>query len=415
MSLAVQVNNVRLIPNAQAGRLSCSFGEVVWNQQKIVSVHSIESVFIDKGSLTLLLTVKNEGFKLFQVQSSDQLAALQDWFCAQPQLKLERNSTAYASLVNPHLRSAKEATLDVFEAFAQIPKRFNDFFMKREQQRPRRQQKTLPTNPWIKERPLELTVSQITPGKSVEIALEAVDFEKCSLLVYNSGGSALNAPGWYWKGWTEAKSGKDETMPAASESPKLASDVIDRIEKDLPRLGLDDAALTDRTRGLLFLAAQRFPEIGYVQGMADLALPFARLLSEEEAASKAFLIFFNEFKDNFSLDSSSMTGQLEDLYANIQELSPLLADWLSFNRDCRALLFAYRWLLVLLRREFKTAEVDRLWSVMMAAEIVKKVSLHSYLLAFCTAMVLSCKQELKEECSRFEDVIKVNDCENRII
>ncbi len=396
----LQVNNVRLIPSTEVGSLSCSQDKIVWNGRHSILLSSIEATFIDKISLTLLLTVRNEGFKLFQLESSDHITQLQNWIQYCRQLKLEQDSSAYASFVNPSLRNTRDATLDVFEAFAQIPKRLTELFSNENNAtRPRRQQQTIPTNPWINERPLHLGSSQMTPGSSLAIELADIDFLKCSLLVYNSGGSILKSHSWYWQKWADEK---EQILP---KTDSIAEEFIGRIEKDLPRLGTNDAAMTERTRGLLLLAARCFPEIGYVQGMADLALPFA-----PESSTHAFLLFLNQFKENFSEDSSSMMAQLEALYSNIQEMSPVLADWLSFNRDCRALLFAYRWLLVLLRREFSSKDVDRLWSVMIAAESVKNVSMRSYLLTFCTAMILSSKQSLQEECVRFEDVIKVRNC-----
>lgn len=437
MSSAV-VNNVRLVPHSQPGTLLCHESALEWTtnddddsqetRTKIL-LGSVESVFIDKASQTVLLTVHNGGFKLFQLSEGSHVEAVQNWLLTSssstPDAKLiqEQNSPAYASFVNLSLRSTTDATFDVFEVFAQVPRRLKEIFAAtRETTRPRRQAKTIPTNPWIAERPLQLQPSQMTPGSASDVAAVAVDldqvkgFQKCSALVYNSGASVLQGKhGLFWKRWSE-------TQPSANyecSGSVVPQDVLGRLEKDLPRLGTRDTEAIDLTRRILIRTAQCFPEIGYVQGMADLALPFARFAGqfgtkeekevekEEEETIEAFLKFFSRFKNNFSPDSTDMSVQLETLYTNVQALSPILADWLGFNRDCRALLFAYRWLLVLLRREMTAEEVDSIWSVMMAAETVKGISMQKYLLVFCTAMIISRKQELLDECSRFEDVVKV--------
>lgn len=145
--------------------------------------------------------------------------------------------------------------------------------------------------------------------------------------------------------------------------------------------------------------------------MADLALPFAR-----QNAQPAFIPFFEHFKANFYEQTAheteagmSISSQLNWVKDKISDWSPLLADWLSFNRDCQGLLFCYRALLVLFRREFPNEnDGDRLWTATMAADVIGLVPIEEYRLYFCLAMILTLKTRLMEECTRFEDVLKVN-------
>ena len=156
------------------------------------------------------------------------------------------------------------------------------------------------------------------------------------------------------------------------------------------------------------------PEVGYVQGMSDLALPFAKLYENTEIGSKCFKSLMTRVRFNFldspEGDKCGISGQLRQLRDLVNETSPLLGDYLKFNRDCDNLFFAYRWLLVLFRREFPDPiEGDRLWDVMVAAEAAQIVKIEQFTIYMSLAMILTKKQIFMETCSRFEDLLKVKE------
>ena len=403
------IEGVRLIPNAQSGQLSLQENTLLWTDDSSslsLPVIAIEHVLIDRQSQTALIRSR-DGMKMFHFGTG--FEPFEAWLKTDSGLPIESDTLAYLSLRRKRSSEMHEATLNVLDAFSRIPRALETFLIGDSSSRPKSPNKPhrIPLNPWIRERPLNLPASTVkTDGALLTLELlQSVDFQKASWLIYNSGSAVQeDVFTWYWLAWSARK----ESIKSCEET--VDAQISDRIEKDLPRLGVYEEKVQQETRLLLHQAALLYPEIGYVQGMADLALPFARL-----NAQSAFLPFFNHFKANFceqdaNSDGVSILNQLAWLKEKITDWSPLLADWLSFNRDCAGLLFCYRSLLVLFRREFPDLnEGDRLWTVMMAADAIGLVPIEEYRLYFCLAMILTLKPRLLEECTRFEDVLKVKE------
>ncbi|KAJ3311990.1 hypothetical protein HDV04_003486 [Boothiomyces sp. JEL0838] len=115
-------------------------------------------------------------------------------------------------------------------------------------------------------------------------------------------------------------------------------------------------------RDILMTFTSSFPnnEPGFVQGMADLCSPLLIHIEDESEAFWCFAGLMNKKKENFNNDGAGIKRQLEllrkllkvmdlPLYTKLNEIG-------SMNLFC-----AFRWILVLFKREFPFEQTMKLW------------------------------------------------------
>ncbi|EFJ48093.1 hypothetical protein VOLCADRAFT_60703 [Volvox carteri f. nagariensis] len=119
-------------------------------------------------------------------------------------------------------------------------------------------------------------------------------------------------------------------------------------------------------------------DLGYCQGMSDLAAPLLVVMRDEAEAFWAFAALMERLGCNFHTDLQGMTLQLGALRQLVQLVDPPLHAYLE-RRDCLSYYFAFRWLLILFKREFKFDEVLSLWEACWACRRTRH--LHLYLAA----------------------------------
>jgi len=109
------------------------------------------------------------------------------------------------------------------------------------------------------------------------------------------------------------------------------------------------------------------PENGYCQGMSDLAAVFVCLEEEDALVFACFERFMRTVRQNFRHDESGIKHQLMIISQIIADTDPQLHKRLvSLGADdC---MFAYRMVVVLLRRELPLGEVLTLWEITWALE-----------------------------------------------
>jgi hypothetical protein len=194
-----------------------------------------------------------------------------------------------------------------------------------------------------------------------------------------------------------------------------------RIDKDVRRTDRSHRFYA-RERGQagtmlrnILLTYERFnQDLGYVQGMSDLAspllyvmrgaVPTAGQLSNDEAlgveaeAFWAFKALMDRMEANFSSDSRAMTAQLLALRSLVQLLDPPLYAHLE-ARECLSFFFCYRWLLIWMKREFPFEEVLRLWEALWAGV----PGLHLYL---CVAVLEHHRRQILSSDWAFDDMLR---------
>eukprot|EP00884_Botryococcus_braunii_P012753 jgi/Botrbrau1/21479/Bobra.0216s0087.1 len=156
----------------------------------------------------------------------------------------------------------------------------------------------------------------------------------------------------------QASSGGETKLPWTSS---LAEEAL-RDAAHLSPAGKRQAA---RLINLLTAYALLDPETGYCQGMSDLAAPFLLVFEEDAMAFTSFRCLMRHVRRNFRRDQAGIRQQLGLLSEVLERYDPVLFHHLRHvgASDC---VFAYRMLLVLLRRELQIHEVLQLWEILWA-------------------------------------------------
>jgi hypothetical protein len=107
------------------------------------------------------------------------------------------------------------------------------------------------------------------------------------------------------------------------------------------------------------------PETGYCQGMSDLAAVFVQLLDDDALAFACFERLMRGARQNFRHDEAGIAAQLRQVGRVVGDTDPALGARLAAlgAADCT---FAYRMVVVMLRRELPLREVLVLWEAAWA-------------------------------------------------
>ena len=415
-------DNVKLVSDTSIGMLEFINNEFIWKSetdQFHLNMSQIETIYIDKVGSTALFTTQHVS-RMLHFRANEDLERLEIVlmeFISDHRAEFEEvtNTSDYFQIrrTKEFVGELDEATVNMLEAFSKIPLFALEIISKvkgepQNMRRPRginMNNARIPLNPWIIDKPMKLPASRIKPIE-IDVKLEGLSFVNQATMIYNSGGKIIDSE-MRLKLWSSVLTNETEHVDI-SVSPAYVNEECDRrIEKDLNRMGESDVKVISHLETILKKYYADDPEIGYVQGMSDLALPFARLFDQDGYAE--FKGLMKRLRGNFLEDQNADDGisaQLNKLRDLINRSSPLLGDYLKFNQDSDNLFFTYRWFLVLFRREFDGKEADRLWDVMMAAEACGVAKIEEYRIWVGLAMILSRKEEFMRSCSRFEDLLK---------
>lgn len=139
---------------------------------------------------------------------------------------------------------------------------------------------------------------------------------------------------------------------------------------ELAATTLDGAGhLTDHTRHLttrlvniLSAYAVHDPETGYCQGMSDIASVFIQLFDDDALAFACFERLMRTARRNFKFDESGIKQQLGQIATIVADTDPDLHKKL-LALGATDFMFAYRMVVVLLRRELAIEEACILWEM----------------------------------------------------
>mmetsp|Transcript_23943 Transcript_23943/g.66479 ORF Transcript_23943/g.66479 Transcript_23943/m.66479 type:complete len:470 (+) Transcript_23943:176-1585(+) len=123
-----------------------------------------------------------------------------------------------------------------------------------------------------------------------------------------------------------------------------------------------------RLVSILSAYAVHDPEVGYCQGMSDLAAPFVVVLQDDVEAFWCFECFMRTVRRNFCTSGEGMRGQLKALAFALQQRDPVLMHKLR-QVGAAECLFAYRMALVCMRRELSLSNCLLLWEMLWADEL----------------------------------------------
>ncbi|BDA43320.1 GTPase-activating protein GYP7 [Coccomyxa sp. Obi] len=116
---------------------------------------------------------------------------------------------------------------------------------------------------------------------------------------------------------------------------------------------------------LLSAYAVHDPETGYCQGMSDLAAPFLRIFEDDAMAFWCFERLLQRMSKNFRHDEVGIREQLRGLARILEQADPVVFHHLR-QIGAGECFFAYRMVIVQLRRELPLAQAVTLWEILWA-------------------------------------------------
>jgi hypothetical protein len=141
------------------------------------------------------------------------------------------------------------------------------------------------------------------------------------------------------------------------------------------------------------------PDLEYVQGMADLLSPILYVLRDETETFWAFVEVMKRQRVNFEIGGSGIDNKLKQIETIVKILLPHFYDNLGFQNDSTKLLFSYRWILVLFKREFSFEDTLLVWETIWTADYER------YECFIAAAIIYLAQDALVEECHGLGEII----------
>lgn len=142
------------------------------------------------------------------------------------------------------------------------------------------------------------------------------------------------------------------------------------------------------------------PNLGYVQGMADLLSPIYYIVRDEALSFWCFVNFMERMERNFLRDQSGIRDQMLTLTELCQLLLPKLSEHLN-KCDSSNLFFCFRMLLVWFKREFEFEDVCSIWEVFFTDYYSSQFQLF-----FMLAILQKNSQPIIQNLNQFDQVLK---------
>jgi hypothetical protein len=193
----------------------------------------------------------------------------------------------------------------------------------------------------------------------------------------------------YWKSWAM----RQAPFPSSVQDEISEADA-QQIQNDIRRLGTSDSEQMLKIQKILTRQVQIYKETGYVQGMGHVAALIVKTVGKEENDDVLFQIFHSvliEVHNLVSLDykAKEYKAAADWIYETVLTISP---DFIKTDEDenaIKALISSTVPSIFVVQSS--SANVARLWSVMMAAHEINAVTFKQYLLLF-TAVILATQQ-----------------------
>ena len=149
------------------------------------------------------------------------------------------------------------------------------------------------------------------------------------------------------------------------------------------------------------------PNLGYVQGMADLLSPIYYILQDEVKSFWCFVNLMDKTERNFLRDQSGIRDQMVTLSELTQLMLPQLSEHLD-KCDSSNLFFCFRMLLVWFKREFEFEDVCSIWEILFTDYYSSQ-----YQIFFMLAILQKNSQPIIQNFDQFDQVLKYfNDLHN---
>lgn len=178
---------------------------------------------------------------------------------------------------------------------------------------------------------------------------------------------------------------------------------VERTDRTHPQFADDGCLQLRRLRDVLMTHVMSNFDLGYCQGMSDVA---SSMLLIYESDAEAFWTFKMLIKDrmagNFYCDvkRQTMPQQLKAIETLLRVFAPTLHAHLDRHR-ATDVAFCFRWLLVLFKREFGFEDVNRLWDTIFASPHTPQYEI------FVAAAILRCVAgQIVEQSLSYDELLK---------
>ncbi|DBB08963.1 TPA: hypothetical protein ACH3X3_007597 [Trebouxia sp. C0006] len=175
---------------------------------------------------------------------------------------------------------------------------------------------------------------------------------------------------------------------------------VHRTDRQQPFFSESRSHNTKQLRNILLTYIQYNHDLGYCQGMSDLASPILYIMRDEAEAFWCFTALMRRLEGNFQQDSMAMHGQLLALRKLVQLLDPPMHVFME-AKSCLNYFFCYRWLLIHFKREFAFDEVLRFWEALWSNPHHE----HFHLFV-CVAVLEHHRRAIMNSCQDFDDLLK---------
>ncbi|XP_028967927.1 small G protein signaling modulator 1 [Galendromus occidentalis] len=202
--------------------------------------------------------------------------------------------------------------------------------------------------------------------------------------------------------------------PASSSGAAFTSDLLDlfglnmhRIDKDVRRCDRNiDYFVSndnlDKLRNVMCTYVWEHLDVGYVQGMCDLAAPLLVIFDDEVMCYSCFRELMKRMASNFP-QGNAMDQHFANMRSLIQILDGEIFALMQKNGDYTHFYFCYRWFLLDFKRELVYDDVFKVWETIWAAQ---HVASSSFVLFVALGMVKYYREIIIDNRMDFTDIIR---------
>ncbi|XP_049879211.1 small G protein signaling modulator 2-like [Pectinophora gossypiella] len=201
--------------------------------------------------------------------------------------------------------------------------------------------------------------------------------------------------------------------PASSNGGVYSNELVEsfalnlhRIEKDVQRCDRNYPFFTDenldKLRNIMCTFVWEHLDMGYMQGMCDLAAPLLVMMKEEAAAHALFARLMGRARDNFP-SGQAMDAHFADMRSLIQILDCELYELMHAHGDYTHFYFCYRWFLLDFKRELLYQDVFAAWELIWVA---RHVASEHMVLFIALALLETYRDVILANTMDFTDIIK---------
>lgn len=200
--------------------------------------------------------------------------------------------------------------------------------------------------------------------------------------------------------WMSIHADQESRFSALRERKSLIEKDVSRTDRTHPFYEGENNPNIQMLQDILMTYCMYNFDLGYVQGMSDLLSPILVVMQNELEAFWCFAGWLEKIGVNFELEQQGMKNQLQDLHRLLHFVDSQLCSYLE-KHDSGNLYFAFRWLLILFKRDFKFMEIMRLWEVLWT-----NLPCNNFHLLICVAILDSEKTTLMENDYGLTEILK---------